>query len=351
MKKTKLFSLLTIYFLAMGILFLCALLGGVLVHNSNPGAFFSGNPDAFSAYCFMCGVGSVSFWGIAVYLMYSHQKWRKGESLRDTGIRKDMVVVDLEVDHGSGANSTWFGWVVCQEPGESEQPKRYKSMQMAYNACVKHCPIGSIVSVYVDSKDPENYFVDVHSARTDQEQIKEMCEGTEIEQTIEDNTVITFKNCHPEKEKPTIGWILCGISLFIFYIVIFGNGASIGSYVGFTCMGIFFLTLGGLILYGNAKYRRLSKLVGNGIKFQAALDKVERNDRKDVHDRRKVGHDLWFTAANPITGEKETFHHWTGDPRIRKERVESGVVDVYVDPAKPKDTFMHISSCVLKLKG
>ena len=302
MKKTKLFSLLTIYFLAMGILFLCALLGGVLVHNSNPGAFFSGNPDAFSAYCFMCGVGSVSFWGIAVYLMYSHQKWRKGESLRDTGIRKDMVVVDLEVDHGSGANSTWFGWVVCQEPGESEQPKRYKSMQMAYNACVKHCPIGSIVSVYVDSKDPENYFVDVHSARTDQEQIKEMCEGTEIEQTIEDNTVITFKNCHPEKEKPTIGWILCGISLFIFYIVIFGNGASIGSYVGFTSMGIFFLTLGGLILYGNAKYRRLSKLVGNGIKFEAALDKVERHDSKNSHGRRRIGHDLWFTAVNPITG-------------------------------------------------
>lgn len=187
MKKTKLFSTLTIYFLAMGILFLCALLGGVLVHTSNPEMFFGGNPDAFSAYCFICGVGSVPFLGIAAYLIYSHQKWRKGESLRDTGIRKDMVVVDLEVDHSSAGNSTLFGWVVCQEP--------------------------------------------------------------------------------------------------------------------------------------------------------------------DAHDRRRVGHDLWFTAENPVTGKKETFHHWTGDPRIRKERVESGVVDIYVDPEKPKDTFMNVSSCVLKLKG
>ena len=55
MKKTKVFSPLTIYFLAMGILFLCALFGGVMVHTSNPEAFFSGNPDAFSASCIICG--------------------------------------------------------------------------------------------------------------------------------------------------------------------------------------------------------------------------------------------------------------------------------------------------------
>lgn len=348
MKKTKLFSTLTIYYMIMGSICFCALLGGVFVHFSNPENFFNGNPDAFSAYCAIFGGGSIMFLGITAYTIYANHKWRKGESLRDTGIRREMVVVDLEVDHTSNGKS--FGWVVCQEPDESGNPKHYKSMQMAYNYCVKHCPIGSFILVYVDPKNPEHYFVDVDSAHIDKEQFQEMCEGTEIEQTIENNTVITFEDYHPENKKSTAGWVFVGIGLFIFYIVIFGKGNSISAYLFFSGMGIFFLTIGIYILYANARLRRLSKLVGTGMKFEASLHELVRIS-KEKNGIKHQGYRIWFTAQNPITGAEESFSFDSYDPRIREERVESGVVDVYVNPVRAKDTFMDASSCVLKLKG
>jgi len=294
------------------------------------------------------GGGSIMFLGITAYTIYTNYKWRKGESLRDTGICKEMVVVDLEVDHASNGKS--FGWVVCQEPCESENPKHYKSMKMAYNYCVKHCPIGSFISVYVDPQNPEHYFVDVDSAHMDKEQLHEMCEGTEIEQTIENNTVITFEQCHPENMKSTAGWIFVGIGLFIFYIVLFGKSNSISAYLGFTGMGIFFLTIGIYIFYANARLRRLSKLVGSGMKFEASLHELTRIS-KEKNGIKQRGYRIWFTAKNPITGEEESFSFESYNPRIREERVESGVVNVYVNPDRPKDTFMDASSCVLKLKG
>lgn len=202
----------------------------------------------------------------------------------------------------------------------------------------------------MDPQNPEHYFVDVDSAYTNKEQLQEMCEGTEIEQNIENNTVITFEHYHPENDKSTAGWIFSFIGLFIFYIVIFGNTNSIGSYLGFTAMGIFFLGTGILIFYGNARQRRLSKLVGSGMKFEASLYKVVRNDNERA-GRDQRAYVLCFNAQNPITGKKENFFIPTSNSRITEDRVESGVVNVYVDPKKPKDTFMDASSCVLKLKG
>lgn len=348
MKKTKLFSKMTIYFLIMGSICICVLLGVVFAYFSNPENFFNGNPDAFSAYCAFFGLGSIMFLGIAAYTIYTNYKWRKGESLRDTGICKEMVVVDLEVDHAS--NGKAFGWVVCQEPGESVNPKHYKSMKMAYNYCVKHCSIGSFISVYVDPQNPEHYFVDVDSAHMDKEQLQEMCEGTEIEQTIENNTVITFEQCHPENIKPTGGWIFVGIGLFIFYIVIFGEGGSISEYLGFAGVGILFFAIGIYIIYEYARQRRLSKLVWSGMKFEASLYDLTRIS-KENNGKKWRGYRIKFTAQNPITGAKESFSFESYDPRIREERVESGVVNVYVNPARPKDTFMDASSCVLKLRG
>lgn len=170
MKKRKLFSPLLMYFLIMGSICLCALLGGTIVYFGNPENFFNGNTEAFSAYCAISGLGCIMFYFMAACMLYAKWKWRKGEKLRETGIRRDMVVVDLEVDSTSSEQS--FGCVVCQEPEESGNQKLYRSMQLAYNYCIKHCPIGSVVSVYVDSQNPEHYFVDVDSARTDKEQFQ-----------------------------------------------------------------------------------------------------------------------------------------------------------------------------------
>lgn len=348
MKKTKYFSPLVIYFLIMGSICLCALLWGVFMHFNNPENFFHGSADAFSGYCTICGVACIMFSGVAAYLLHSHHKWRKAENLRDTGIRREMVVVNLEVDHESNGQS--YGWVVCQEPGESENPKHYKSIKMAYNYCVRNCPIGSFISVYMDPQDPEHYFVDVDSAHMDKDQLQEMCEGTEIEQEIENSKVITFEHYHPENEKSTAGWVLLGIGLFIFYMVIFGKSDSISAYIFFTCLGIFFLVMGIGVIYADAKMSRLSKLVGSGIKFEASLHELTRIS-KEKNGRKRRGYRIWFKANNPITGAEETFIIDSYNPRIQKDRVESGVVDVYVDPEKTKDTFMDASSCVLKLKG
>lgn len=101
-----------------------------MVHFGNPENFFGGSKDAFSAYCTICGGGCIMFFGITALIVFSNKKWRKAETLRETGIRRDMVVVDLKVD--PAGNDQSFGWVVCQEPGESENPKRYKSMKLNY---------------------------------------------------------------------------------------------------------------------------------------------------------------------------------------------------------------------------
>ena len=351
MKKTKLFRPLTIYFLVMAGIFLCVLLGGVFVYFSNPENFFAGNPDTFITYCVVFGGGAVIFLLPAVCLLFSSQKWRNGEKMRNTGICREMVVVDLEVD----PNSKDFGYVVCQDPEEQEKPKRYKSIRAVYTYCVKKCPIGSIVPVYFDSQDPEHYFVDVDCARLDKEQLEVMCEGTELEQTIEDNCIITFENCHPEDQESTAGWVFCLIGLGILYVSIFGNTDSLGSRLGFGFIGVFIMAIGILIIYGITRQRKLSVLVETGMRFQANLYKVERNNdsRKSASGTRKTirAYDLYFSGQNPVTGKEEKFLHHTRKPKITEDRVESGTVNVYVNPEKPTDIFWDISSCVLRLKG
>lgn len=287
MKKTKLFRPVTIYFLVMAGIFLCVLLGGVFVYFSNPENFFAGNPDTFSAYCALFGGGAVIFLLPVVCLLFSSQKWRNGEKMRNTGICREMVDVDC--------------------------------------------------------------------ARLDKEQLKVMSEGTELEQTIENNCIITFEDCHPEDQKSTAGWVFCLIGLGILYVSIFGNTDSLGSRLGFGFFGIFIMAIGILIIYGITRQRKLSVLVETGMRFQANLYKVERNNdsRKSASGTRTSirAYDLYFSGQNPVTGKEEKFLHHTRKPKITEDRVESGTVNVYVNPEKPTDIFWDISSCVLKLKG
>ena len=287
MKKTKLFRPVTIYFLVMAGIFLCVLLGGVFVYFSNPENFFAGNPDTFSAYCALFGGGAVIFLLPVVCLLFSSQKWRNGEKMRNTGICREMVDVDC--------------------------------------------------------------------ARLDKEQLKVMSEGTELEQTIEDNCIITFENCHPEDQESTAGWVFCLIGLGILYVSIFGNTDSLGSRLGFGFFGIFIMAIGILIIYGITRQRKLSVLVETGMRFQANLYKVERNNdsRKSASGTRKTirAYDLYFSGQNPVTGKEEKFLYHTRKSRITEDRVESGTVNVYVNPEKTTDIFWDISSCVLKLKG
>lgn len=86
------------------------------------------------------------------------------------------------------------------------------------------------------------------------------------------------------------------------------------------------------------------------MKFEASLHELTRIS-KEKNGRKRRGYRIWFKANNPITGAEETFIINSYNPRIQKDRVESGVMDVYVNLEKPKDTFMDASSCVLKLKG
>lgn len=287
MKKTKLFRPVTIYFLVMAGIFLCVLLGGVFVYFSNPENFFAGNPDTFSAYCALFGGGAVIFLLPVVCLLFSSQKWRNGEKMRNTGICREMVDVDC--------------------------------------------------------------------ARLDKEQLKVMSEGTELEQTIENNCIITFEDCHPEDQKSTAGWVFCLIGLGILYVSIFGNTDSLGSRLGFGFIGVFIMAIGILIIYGITRQRKLSVLVETGMRFQANLYKVERNNdsSKSASGTRKTirAYDLYFSGQNPVTGKEEKFLHHTRKPKITEDRVESGTVNVYVNPEKPTDIFWDISSCVLRLKG
>ena len=287
MKKTKLFRPVTIYFLVMAGIFLCVLLGGVFVYFSNPENFFAGNPDTFSAYCALFGGGAVIFLLPVVCLLFSSQKWRNGEKMRNTGICREMVDVDC--------------------------------------------------------------------ARLDKEQLKVMSEGTELEQTIENNCIITFEDCHPEDQKSTAGWVFCLIGLGILYVSIFGNTDSLGSRLGFGFIGVFIMAIGILIIYGITRQRKLSVLVETGMRFQANLYKVERNNdsRKSASGTRTSirAYDLYFSGQNPVTGKEEKFLYHTRKSRITEDRVESGTVNVYVNPEKTTDIFWDISSCVLKLKG
>ena len=354
MKKTKLLSPISIYFLIMGSLFGFSLLVGVIVYYCNWWDYFNTNPDAFPAYCGITGIGCAMFCFLAAYLINYNRKWRKSEDLRSTGIRKDAIVVDLVVDPTNQSNS--FGHVVCQEAGVSENPKMYNSFLMNYNYCVKKCPIGSLIPVYVDPQDPDHYFVDVDCAYTDEEQLQEICEDTNLEDVIEDNRVITFETCHPEYQSSSSGWTFVGVGVIILYFLIVSNKPKMGvsQIVGillFALFGCVFLYVGISSIYQQKRKKKLSVLVVTGMKYQATLEDIVRHDVEKKQGKDLVRHVLYFKAVNPITGEEEKFHEETFDPRIRKERVESGVVDVYVDPNKPKDTFLYFSSCVLKLKG
>ena len=91
------------------------------------------------------------------------------------------------------------------------------------------------------------------------------------------------------------------------------------------------------------------------MRFQANLCRVERNNdsRKRASGTRTSirAYDLYFSGQNPITGKEEKFRYHTRVQRITEDRVESGTVNIYVNPKKPEENFMDVSSCVLKLKG
>lgn len=351
MKKTKWYSPLIIYFLIIGSIFLCGMFGCIISYVCNPENSVIGDLDTLGTACFILGIGCVMFLGCAIYMIMMKKKWIKKEVLRDTGVRRDMIVVDLEVSAGNTTNEKEFGYVVCREGENSEDEKIYKSLLGNYSYYVSQCPIGSFIPVYIDLQNPENYFVDVDGAYRDKEKFQECYEDTEIEEIIEKNSVITFATRNPESDKSRGAGVFIFIGLLIFYGIIVGKGDSISIYLFFGFMGALMLTIGIAIIYGNARQSKLSQLVQSGVKFQGNMQSIKRRDTRHENRADERGYYLVFSGDNPITGKKETFSQYIIDPRLREERVESGTVNLYVNPEKPKDVYMDFSSCVLELKG
>lgn len=285
--------------------------------------------------------------GIAAEMICATRKRSKLEVLRYTGIRKNVIVTDFEFEgHKDG-----LGYIVCQELENTRKPKTYKSSLISYDYCVKKCPIGSFVPVYVDSKDSGHYFMDTEYAYEDKEEFQKKCEDKKLKKIVETNHVITFEKEHPEETSLMDGWIMTIAGLVLLLIAIFEVIVLREAFPFIGIIAMFLLFIGVFVmLRQKARLRKASRLVRTGLKYQARLQNIKRKDFYGVRGHHSISHKLYFIAQNPITGKEERFKQATFEAKVRKECVESGVVDVYVDPNKPKSTFMDFSSCVLKLK-
>lgn len=274
----------------------------------------------------------------------------KDKKLRETGIRSEAIIVNLEVEKFN-YKTNGMCYVVCKELENDKRPKTYKSSLMSYDYCVKKCPIGSFVPVYVERENSRHYFIDTECAYVDEKKFKKVCKDKKLEKLIEANRMITFENSHPEEVPLLDGWMLTVFGFLLLLLAIF---QSRDFWVHSTPLGIcaIFCVLIGVfvIIRQKARLRKASALIKNGIKYQATLQDIKRRDIYKGWGRHIVRHKLYFTAKNPINGKEESFKQESCEPKIRKECVESGVVDIYVDPNKPKNTFMDFSSCVLKIE-